>query len=106
MLTWVLPLGYSDSRIDQMLRAKSEKHSSSNTQEWAIDLSRPTFIKVNRKYLSPDTLDHYRLPWEWDKVWVSLFYISISFPPLKIDGQYLLFPPTNPNPCSMTPNTS
>ena len=36
--------------------------------EWAIDLSRPTFIKVHRKYLSPDTLDKYYLPWEWDKV--------------------------------------
>lgn len=33
---------------------------------------RPTYIKVHRKYLSPDTLDHFALPWEWDKA--SLFH--------------------------------
>jgi hypothetical protein len=38
----------------------------------AIDLHRPTFIKVNRKYLHPDTLDHYGLPWEWDAVRITL----------------------------------
>ncbi|KAL8970662.1 MAG: hypothetical protein Q9183_001410 [Haloplaca sp. 2 TL-2023] len=31
-----------------------------------VDLNRPTYIKVHRKYLSPDTLDAYDLPWEWD----------------------------------------
>ncbi|KAL8763382.1 MAG: hypothetical protein Q9184_000770 [Pyrenodesmia sp. 2 TL-2023] len=31
-----------------------------------VDLNRPTFIKVHRKYLSPDTLDAFDLPWEWD----------------------------------------
>lgn len=33
-----------------------------------LDLKRPTFIKVHRKHLSPDTLDAYDLPWEWDDV--------------------------------------
>lgn len=33
-----------------------------------IDLNRPTWIKVRREYLSPDTLDLYELPWEWDEV--------------------------------------
>ena len=33
-----------------------------------MDLSRPTYIKVHRKHLSPDTLDAYDLPWEWDDV--------------------------------------
>lgn len=32
------------------------------------DLQMPTFIKVHRKYLNPDTLDAYDLPWEWDMV--------------------------------------
>jgi hypothetical protein len=33
-----------------------------------LDVKRPTYIKVCRKYLSPDTLDAYNLPWEWDSV--------------------------------------
>jgi hypothetical protein len=33
-----------------------------------LDVNRPTYIKVYRKYLSPDTLDAYNLPWEWDSV--------------------------------------
>ena len=37
-----------------------------------VNLSRPTYIKVHRKYLSPDTLDAYQLPWEWDHVGSSL----------------------------------
>ncbi|KAL8944102.1 MAG: hypothetical protein Q9216_000693 [Gyalolechia sp. 2 TL-2023] len=31
-----------------------------------VDLNKTTYIKVHRKYLSPDTLDAYGLPWEWD----------------------------------------
>ncbi len=55
---------------------------------WVKDLSRPTYIKVHRKHLSPDTLDEYDLPWEWDKVstpvdWidntVSLYWLSAGF---------------------------
>ncbi|KAI4258242.1 MAG: hypothetical protein LQ352_001295 [Teloschistes flavicans] len=30
-----------------------------------VDLNRPTYIKVHRKHLSPETLDAYSLPWEW-----------------------------------------
>ena len=59
--------GYSDAHIDEVLHRKREKRREGD-REWAIDLSRPTFIKVNRKYLSPATLDHFHLPWEWDKV--------------------------------------
>ena len=33
-----------------------------------IDLARPTYFKVHREYLSPDTLDAYGLPWTWDQV--------------------------------------
>jgi hypothetical protein len=33
-----------------------------------LDANRPTYIKVHRKYLSPDTLDAYNLPWKWDSV--------------------------------------
>lgn len=37
-------------------------------QTKVVDLNKPTYIKVHRKYLSPDTLDAYDLPWEWDDV--------------------------------------
>ena len=33
-----------------------------------LDLTRPTYTKVHRKHVSPDTLDMYQLPWEWDEV--------------------------------------
>lgn len=33
-----------------------------------LDWSRPTFIKVHRKHLSPETADAYDLPWESDLV--------------------------------------
>lgn len=33
-----------------------------------LGVNRPTYIKVSRDYLSPDTLDAYNLPWEWDLV--------------------------------------
>ena len=34
----------------------------------AISIARPTFIKVNRKYLEPETLDTYAIEWESDDV--------------------------------------
>ncbi|KAL8682211.1 MAG: hypothetical protein Q9186_001749 [Xanthomendoza sp. 1 TL-2023] len=37
-----------------------------NEQMNVVNLNRPTYIKVHRKHLSPDTLDAYELPWEWD----------------------------------------
>lgn len=44
-----------------------------------VNLNRPTYIKVHRKHLSPDTLDAYGLPWEWDDV--SLFFFPLCVPP-------------------------
>ena len=43
-----------------------KRKAKPSDREWLLDLTRLTYIKVNRKYLSPDTLDHYHLPWEWD----------------------------------------
>lgn len=34
----------------------------------ALGLQRPTYIQVHRKHISPETLDVYQLPWEWDSV--------------------------------------
>ncbi|KIW99938.1 uncharacterized protein Z518_10866 [Rhinocladiella mackenziei CBS 650.93] len=53
--------GYSAEYIEEVLHKKKEEQAT-----LAIDLHRPTYIKVNRKYLHPDTLDAYGLPWEWD----------------------------------------
>lgn len=36
-----------------------------------LDLTRPTYTKVHRKHVSPDTLDVYKLPWEWDEVGIG-----------------------------------
>lgn len=55
--------GYSSEYIEEVLHKKKAERET-----LAIDLHRPTYIKVNRKYLHPDTLDHYGLPWEWDSV--------------------------------------
>jgi hypothetical protein len=33
-----------------------------------IDSGRPTWIRCNRKWLAPETVNHYNLPWEFDRV--------------------------------------
>jgi len=58
--------GYSEEYIESVLHKKRAEQQHS--QPLAIDLKRPTFIKVHRKYLHPDTLDAFHLPWEWDSV--------------------------------------
>ncbi|KIW44335.1 uncharacterized protein PV06_05350 [Exophiala oligosperma] len=55
--------GYSPEYIEEILHKKKQEKANAAL---AIDLHRPTYIKVNRKYLHPDTLDYYGLPWEWD----------------------------------------
>ena len=62
--------GYSAEQIDRMMK-KAEKKSdgdSSGRSTTALVLNRPTYIKVHRKHLDPETLDVYQLPWEWDDV--------------------------------------
>jgi hypothetical protein len=40
--------------------------------------SKPTYIKVNLKYMDPRTLNFYELPWEFDRVRVSLHCLENS----------------------------
>ncbi|KAL9600123.1 MAG: hypothetical protein Q9219_003379 [cf. Caloplaca sp. 3 TL-2023] len=80
-----LAQGYSEESIETMIKdAENKKRHGSHSphsphamthdnaitkiteQTKVVDLNRPTYIKVHRKYLSPDTLDAYDLPWEWD----------------------------------------
>ncbi|KAL8809301.1 MAG: hypothetical protein Q9200_003535 [Gallowayella weberi] len=32
----------------------------------SMDLHRPTYVKTHKQFMSPETLDAYGLPWEWD----------------------------------------
>ncbi len=62
--------GYDEASIEKIL--EKEGKGKSHGQKKIMDLTRPTYIKVHRRHLSPDTLDLYDLPWEWDDV-SSLF---------------------------------
>ena len=66
MKATLLKAGYSDASIEKTLLG--ELHSKDDTGPEDIHALRPTYIKVHRKHLSPDTLDIYDLPWEWDDV--------------------------------------
>ena len=62
--------GYSQAYAEAVLQKKKDKEKKEKNV-MAIDLSRPTWIKVHRRYLVPETLDAYYLPWEWDEVSLS-----------------------------------
>ena len=84
--------GYSDASIESFLKktkdGESSRHDGSGNdghrrQSSGTDLAlvnlngdRPTWIKVARKHLHPDTLEHFNLPWKYDEV-CSLFPIPI-----------------------------
>ena len=65
MRSTMIKAGYSEDSIEKTLKGKREKEDNGKK---IMDLTRPTYIKVHRKHLSPDTLDLYDLPWEWDDV--------------------------------------
>lgn len=66
--------GYSDESIERILENKGKADRGGHEgQKKIMDLARPTYIKVHRKHLSPDTLDAYDLPWELDDVRPCLF---------------------------------
>lgn len=63
--------GYDEEDIEKILKRGDKEHGGHGghgKQKQIMDLSRPTYIKVHRKHLSPETLDEYELPWEWDEV--------------------------------------
>lgn len=63
-----LAAGYSESTIESIIKKKKEKEIHNRL---AIDHARPTFIRVHTKYLSVATLEHFGLPWEYDRVSTS-----------------------------------
>ena len=61
--------GYDEESIEEILKKGEKGKEHGHGKEIKIkDLTRPTYIKVHRKHLSPETLDEYKLPWEWDEV--------------------------------------
>lgn len=61
--------GYSEDSIEKILKKGEKGKGHAHGKDLQIkDLTRPTYIKVHRKHVSPETLDEYRLPWEWDDV--------------------------------------
>ena len=56
------------SMIEEVKKKEKKEEKPKKIQ----DSTRPTYIKVHRKHVSPDTLDAYDLPWEWDEVSIRL----------------------------------
>ena len=61
--------GYDDEYIEKILKKGEKGKGHGHGKEIKIkDLTRPTYIKVHQKHVSPETLDEYNLPWGWDEV--------------------------------------
>lgn len=59
--------GYDEKSIEKILEKGEKGKEHGHGKEIKIkDLTRPTYIKVHQKHVSPETLDEYLLPWEWD----------------------------------------
>ena len=59
--------GYDEESIEKILK-KGEKGKDHGKEIKIKDLTRPTYMKIHQKHVSPETLDDYNLPWEWDEV--------------------------------------
>ena len=61
--------GYDEESIDEILKKGEKEKEHGHGKEIKIsDLRRPTYIKVHRKHMSPETLEWYNLPWHWNEV--------------------------------------
>ena len=60
--------------------------SEGNKDSPRFDRGRPTYIRVHRKHLSPETLNDYHLPWEWDFVSTSLPCVRVRLRVCVFDG--------------------
>ncbi len=82
--------GYDEEEIKEILKGKEKHHGHEHAlvhgghgHEQIVDLRRPTFLRVHRKHLSPETLDIYDLPWDWDEVSFPLTKPSLRSPKNK-----------------------
>ena len=60
--------GYDEESIEKILKGGKGKDHGHGKEIKIKDLTQPTYIKVHRKHVNPETLDEYNLPWEWDDV--------------------------------------
>ncbi|RAK90221.1 hypothetical protein BO79DRAFT_244587 [Aspergillus costaricaensis CBS 115574] len=60
--------GYTEEEIEQIVRKRAETTNNDKGREEDEQQRRDTWIKVHRKYLLPDTLMAYNLPWNWDEI--------------------------------------
>jgi hypothetical protein len=65
----LLSLGYTEEQAKAMLERRRDKEQGGSM---IMELSKPTWIRIHRKYLAMETLQFYSLPWEWDEVSVLL----------------------------------
>ena len=83
--------GYTEAQAEAVLQKKKRENEKKHQNSMAIDLSRPTWIKIKRKWLLPETLDHYYLPWEWDVsedlTWIGRKNLLTS---LQKDSEYIV----------------
>ena len=59
---------YTSAEIEAFMKRKSKDDDKRHINETRIAHLRPTHIKVHKKYLLPETLNAYRLPWAYDSV--------------------------------------
>lgn len=61
-----LVAGFTEEETQRILSSKQDSNAKPTTEE--SDDSKKRYVKVHRKYLLPETLEVYHLPWEWAKV--------------------------------------
>jgi hypothetical protein len=72
----LVSLGYTEEQAKAMLQKRKDKEQG---ESMTMDLTKPTWIRIHRKYLAIETLQFYSLPWEWDEVSVlSLHTLQID----------------------------
>lgn len=59
--------GRSNQDIDEPAARKRKPSTAPRTYE-PVTSGRPTWVKCNRKWLAPETANHYNLPWQFDPV--------------------------------------
>ncbi|GAA83709.1 hypothetical protein AKAW_01824 [Aspergillus luchuensis IFO 4308] len=59
--------GYTEEETERIVRKRAETSKKDKGRDEDEQQRRDTWIKVHRKYLLPDTLMAYHLPWDWDE---------------------------------------
>lgn len=67
-------LGVGEDDVEKILdKAKSQKDKSEELEDDRpeddeLEPNRPTWIRIATKFVLPETLDHYKLIWEYEDV--------------------------------------